>query len=123
MASRVRKRMPSASLAKKLGLVQPPPLPRPDRVRLTFHAVQRFRQRVASELTMDDARRALEALVRDAQVVRERPAWLGRESLEERQFTTAAYLIVPNAGPVPFALPVVFSNGVARALTCLVKGG
>jgi hypothetical protein len=120
VASRGRRdhhRSPSPRTAELLGL-DPcrAALPAASQVKLTYHAVERFRERIAPEMTIGEARRTLTALKAGARVLRDRPAWAGRTAWE-RQFTTTGYIVITSTPAC--VLPIEARDGMFLATTCL----
>lgn len=120
MASRGRRdkhRSPSPRTAELLGL-DPcrAALPAASQVKLTDHAVQRFRERVAPELTAAEARRTLVKLKGGAKVLRDRPSWIGPVAWS-RGFTTTGYIVITTSPAC--VLPIECRDGHFIATTCL----
>jgi hypothetical protein len=79
----------------------------------TTHAIERYVERLRPALTKKAARRELVALCEVAEVVTERPAWLG---LGE---ATDGYLLLGD----DVVLPVMRGKTGWVAMTCMTRGG
>lgn len=121
MSGRIRTRRVPRQLAELLGLDHgDSKLPAASRVRLTHHAVERFRSRAARGMSLNEARRELMRVKAGAKVVKHRPSWLGgREATPDHALLTVGYVVVEDHEP-PIALPIENRDGEAIATTCLV---
>lgn len=114
-------RRPTPRTVELLGLEQRATLPPASRVKLTRHAIERYRERVAGidRVSVRDAERELRELMRGAKVRVAKPQWCGPPRRYEDAVRTVGYVIVERSVP-PCALPLEMSNGAVVATTCLV---
>lgn len=96
-------------------------LPPASRVKLTAHAVDRFRSRAAPGLKLNEAKRRLLGLKGGAKMVKHRPSWCGGgpNPKVEHRLLTVGYVVVEDHEP-PIALPIELHDGQPVATTCLV---
>lgn len=121
---KIRRCKPSRRAVELLGLEVPARLPKASRVKITTHAVERYIERIRpdAELTVGEARRELRERMGGCRVVRERPRWCGPVKDRVSELQTAGYVVVEHAGR-HFALPIVWRDGEAHAVTCLSPSG
>lgn len=116
---RMRPKRPSQGTADLLGLLSAPRLPAASRVVLSPHAVKRFVERCAPELSLHEARTELRRMTGGARVFHSRPLWAGPPG--EHDADVIGY-VVPRDMPCPVALPVRVIDGRYVATTCLASG-
>lgn len=96
-------------------------LPAASRVKLTAHAVQRFQERCAPDLSLHAARRRLCELKGGARVSHCRPEWAGVDDVTDPSpLGVIGWVILDLGGGERCALPVrVREDGEPFAATCI----
>lgn len=117
---KLRTRRPSARAVELLGLEVRSTLPPASQVKLTRHAVQRYRERVNPDASIAQAGVELRALMSGAKVRVDKPRWTGPPQRFERAMRTIGY-VVCDRGPTLIALPIEMSDGKPVATTVLIR--